>query len=172
MADSNKSRCAMNPERRARYNARINDWQKAKYASDPEYRALKIAGRVASEKAKCEADPAYHAQRKIKDKARYKVKIAHTPLEAAIEGMLCEGVLMRGGLCPKVVDKGRRGFPDRLVILPGHPTYFVELKRPKLGKLASWQSRYHTDLRAAGQKVWVLWNEEDIARFFVEIDLV
>jgi len=95
-----------------------------------------------------------------------------TPLEKHVEERLCTEVERRGGMCPKFVDPSRRGAPDRMVLLPGHPTYFVELKRPKsFGELRSWQIRYHDDIRAAGQKVWVLWGDADVDAFLLELDL-
>ena len=92
-----------------------------------------------------------------------------TPKEIAVENYLCAAIDERGGFCPKFIDKGRRGAPDRLVILPGHPTYFVELKRPKLGRLAPWQERYHEQLRACGQKVWVLSSTEEVDDFLLSL---
>jgi len=102
-------------------------------------------------------------------KAREKRK--KTPLERTIETALYEGVRARGGMCPKFVDAARRGAPDRLVILPDRPTFFVELKRPGLGIVKPWQQRYHDDLRAIGQRVWVLFTLEDVEDFFMEVDL-
>lgn len=89
--------------------------------------------------------------------------------EIVIEDYLVSGVKARGGLCLKLVTPGRRGAPDRLVCIPGRPTYFVEVKRPRGGKLGSHQIRYHDDLRAAGQAVFVLWTKEEVDAFFAEI---
>jgi hypothetical protein len=91
------------------------------------------------------------------------------PVEATVEEYLKQQVKIIGGMCPKFNDPGRRGAPDRLVCLPGHPTYFVELKRPKIGVLDPHQERYHASLRAAGQRVWVLWSKEDVDAFFAGI---
>lgn len=91
--------------------------------------------------------------------------------EAVAETQLRDEIKRRGGMCPKFIDPARRGAPDRMVMLPGHPIYFVEMKREKLGRLTPWQLRYHADLRALGHKTWVLWSERDVERFFNEIDL-
>ena len=89
--------------------------------------------------------------------------------ESAVEIYFCGRVADAGGMAPKFKDLGRRGAPDRLAIFDGHPTYYVELKRPKGGKLATWQVRYHADLRAHGQQVWVLNTEAAVDAFMLEI---
>jgi hypothetical protein len=75
--------------------------------------------------------------------------------ENAVENYLVAGVEAKGGRCPKLVDVGRKGFPDRTVLLDGE-MIFVETKT-KGGKLAPWQARYHKQLRALGFQVEVLW---------------
>ena len=72
-------------------------------------------------------------------------------------------------MCPKFVSPGCRGAPDRLVLLAGHPAYFVELKRPRGIKPTPWQLRYHEKLRACGQRVWILRTTEAVDAFFAEI---
>ncbi len=90
-------------------------------------------------------------------------------LESKVEDHLVYRVKELGGMCIKFTDPGRRGAPDRIVCLPGHPAYFVELKRPKNGRLDAHQVRYHESLRRSGQRVWVLWSKEDVDAFFAEI---
>lgn len=104
-----------------------------------------------------------------KHRERAKIRKGKYPVEATVEEYLKQGVKDRSGICPKFNDPGRRGAPDRLVCLPGHPTYFVELKRPNIGVLDSHQVRYHESLRAAGQKVWVLWSKEDVDAFLTAL---
>lgn len=100
----------------------------------------------------------------------YRLKIkGFTVKEVAIEKYLIERIESLGGFCPKFIDASRRGAPDRLVILLGHPTYFVELKRPTLGRVAPWQKRYHERLRACGQKVWVLNSIEEVDDFLLTL---
>lgn len=89
--------------------------------------------------------------------------------EIVIEDYLVFGVQLLGGLCLKFTSPGRRGAPDRIVCIPGHPAYFVEVKRPRGGRLGGHQIRYHDDLRKAGQKVFVLWTKEDVDGFFATI---
>lgn len=96
-----------------------------------------------------------------KAKAAYK--------ESTVEKRLLELAIERGGFCPKFIDANRRGAPDRLVILPGHVVYFVELKRPRLGFVSAPQRRYHEQLRACGQKVFVLSSLEEVDDFFLTL---
>ena len=62
-----------------------------------------------------------------------------TPLEKDIERALVEKVKKRGGYCLKWVCPGWAGVPDRIVLLPGARAIFVELKRPKGGRLSPMQ---------------------------------
>lgn len=91
------------------------------------------------------------------------------PLEATVEKFLMLNVEAAGGMCIKFKDPARRGAPDRLVLMPGRPALFVELKRPKNGRLGAHQVRYHRDLRAIGQRVWVVWSKEEVYGFFASI---
>ena len=93
----------------------------------------------------------------------------YSQIEAQVERYLLQCVELLGGMCPKFVDPARRGAPDRLVLLPGHPTYYVELKRPRGGRLPSHQIRYHEKIRAAGQQVWVLHSKQEIDEFLTAI---
>ena len=51
-------------------------------------------------------------------------------LERDVEAALVRRVKRLGGLCEKFHAIGRRGVPDRIVILPGNIVIFVELKAP------------------------------------------
>ena len=82
--------------------------------------------------------------------------------ESTIEAYFVEQVEKHGGMALKLVDTGRRGFPDRTVVWDNGKMDFVELKRPLGGKVAPWQSRYHNDLRDCGVLVWVLDSKERI----------
>lgn len=50
-------------------------------------------------------------------------------IENDIENYLIKKVELLGGLCMKFVSPGRRGVPDRIILIDGK-TFFVELKRP------------------------------------------
>ena len=57
-------------------------------------------------------------------------------LEKDVEQRLRKGVEGLGGRCMKLVSQGNNGMPDRLVLLPDGRCVFVELKRPKNGRLS------------------------------------
>lgn len=74
--------------------------------------------------------------------------------ERDIEKYLVERVKAIGGEVRKVKWIGRRGAPDRLVMLPGK-TLWVELKAPG-EKAKPHQVREHERMRRTGQRVEVV----------------
>lgn len=66
--------------------------------------------------------------------------------ESKIEKALVKRVKAEGGQIRKVTWPGRRGAPDRLVMMPGRNPVFVELKAPR-GRLSKLQEREHEVLR-------------------------
>jgi hypothetical protein len=114
---------------------------------------------------------AYYASHKEEAKAWAKERRKAIKPEIVAEQHLHDSVAALGGMCPKFIDPSRRGAPDRMVLLPGMPVYFVEMKRAKLGKVAPHQERYHASLRALGHRVWVLWSNEDVDSFINEVTL-
>ncbi len=74
--------------------------------------------------------------------------------ESAIENYLVKRVKNLNGEIRKVSWVGRRGAPDRVVMLPGGTLIWFELKRPG-GKPEAHQEREHARLRAMGQHVVV-----------------
>lgn len=66
--------------------------------------------------------------------------------ESKIEKTLIRRVREAKGEIRKVQWIGRRGAPDRLVMLPGRNPVLVELKAPK-GRLSKLQEREHEVLR-------------------------
>lgn len=91
--------------------------------------------------------------------------------EAKVEDHLVMGVMLRDGWCAKMVDKGRRGAPDRECRFsrPYGRTIYVETKA-KDGTLKKWQSEYHNDLRKLGYVVLVLWTIDQVEAFFERYD--
>lgn len=75
--------------------------------------------------------------------------------EKQIEQYLRDQVKERGGLAYKFTSPGRRSVPDRIVILPGLPTFFVETKAPG-EKPTEGQLREHERIKAAGGIVTVV----------------
>ena len=86
-----------------------------------------------------------------------------TPREREVEHTLVNRVEAAGGLALKFTSPGRRGVPDRVVMLPGRAPEFVELKR-KGQKPRADQLRQHERMRAAGAIVHVIDDEAGIDR--------
>ncbi len=81
-------------------------------------------------------------------------------LERDVERYLIQQVRSQGGEVRKVQWLGRRGAPDRLVLLPGRQLW-VELKRPG-GKPDAHQEREIARLRAWGCEVVVINSREAV----------
>lgn len=75
--------------------------------------------------------------------------------ESDIEQYLVDRVKELGGECRKVKWIGRRGAPDRVVMMQGKGTIWVEVKAPG-GKPKPHQSREHARMRNKGQQVEVV----------------
>ena len=86
-------------------------------------------------------------------------------LEKDIERALVARVKSCGGLCLKWVCPGWSGVPDRIVLLPGGRIMFVELKRPKGGKISPLQQWWARKLRSLGFWVTFLHDVGDLATF-------
>lgn len=85
-------------------------------------------------------------------------------LEREVETYLRLRVKRLGGKCLKFIPDFARGVPDRIVLLPGGIVIWVELKRPRGGRLSVMQRACHAELRALGQRVEVAWSKEDVDR--------
>ena len=75
--------------------------------------------------------------------------------EKDIERHLRLRVEKLGGLCYKWVSPSNSGVPDRIVMLPGGITAFVEVKSP-VGVLSTQQKVKMNKMKELGQKVYVL----------------
>jgi hypothetical protein len=82
--------------------------------------------------------------------------------EDTVEEQLVRRVRAMGGRCEKMAMKGRRGFFDRLVVLPGARIFFCECKRPVGGRLSPHQISLHEVYRTLGVEVRIIRNSEDI----------
>lgn len=89
-------------------------------------------------------------------------------LEKAVEQHLVRGVKALRGFCWKLTVPGVRGVPDRLCLLPGGNVVFVELKRPKGGRLSVHQKLLHSVMRGLGLRVEVFSTKEEVDSFLEE----
>jgi hypothetical protein len=89
--------------------------------------------------------------------------------EASVESFLVHGVAARGGWAAKMVDKGRRGAPDRECRFPGPLTIYVETKAID-GRYEAGQEQYHVDLCKLGYIVLTLWTVPMVEKFFSDYD--
>ena len=82
--------------------------------------------------------------------------------EEKVERELVRRVTQLGGMCLKVTVIGRRGFADRLVILPGGRMHLVEVKRPKGGVLSPHQHLWRREMMALSVAVALVKDSADI----------
>lgn len=75
--------------------------------------------------------------------------------ESDIEDYLDERVKALGGETRKVKWIGRRGAPDRRVMLPDRPAFWVELKAPG-EKAEPHQKREHDRMTKLGEQIYVV----------------
>lgn len=129
--------------------------RKQRYATEPEFAEQR------------RADPVIH-QKELEAKRRRRLGAER---EVVVERYLVEQVKLLGGFCPKFIDPGHRGAPDRLVLLRGHPTYFVELKRPTGGVVEHAQRVYHMRIEVAGQRVFILKSRDEVDAFLDGLSL-
>ena len=88
--------------------------------------------------------------------------------ERTVEAALVSAVAARGGKALKIFSPVSAGMPDRLVLLPGGRSAWVELKAPGC-KPRPLQLITHDRLRALGQRVYVVDSLETIDSTLDEI---
>ncbi|MGL5436589.1 MAG: VRR-NUC domain-containing protein [Lachnospiraceae bacterium] len=85
--------------------------------------------------------------------------------ESEIEKVLVSEVKKLGGRAYKWISPGNDGVPDRIVVLPGYPPVFVELKTDT-GRLTPVQRVQIGRLTALGQRVEVTYGISGIIQIF------
>lgn len=85
--------------------------------------------------------------------------------ESEIEKLLVAEVRRLGGWAYKWVSPGNAGVPDRIVVFPGRPPVFVELKAAT-GRLSALQVVQLQRLQQLGQDVEVVRGLEGLVDFF------
>lgn len=83
-------------------------------------------------------------------------------LEKEIEDYFVWAVERAGGKSWKFTSPSNRGVSDRIVCMPDGSTYFVELKRPKGGRLSPLQVLFAADMKRLNQKYACLWTKDQI----------
>ena len=97
--------------------------------------------------------------------------------EREIETYLRQVAREMGGMALKFSSPGQRGVPDRIVVVPGIPPFFVEVKKPKGGVLGKQQMLMHQKIIAAGGHVALAYTKDDVdhifdtARTFLDVKL-
>lgn len=77
-------------------------------------------------------------------------------LEIKLEDLCCKKVHALGGIARKMKDIGQRGWPDRMMLLPGGRVFFVEFKREKGGVVSAQQKKMIRCIEAVGLSVHVI----------------
>lgn len=81
--------------------------------------------------------------------------------EKSIENYLTKQVSAIGGLCLKYTNGNITGYPDRIVLIPGGWTRWVEIKSKGKHPTRLQQER-HKELEAVGQTVHVIDSREEV----------
>lgn len=76
----------------------------------------------------------------------------------------------RGWLCLKLDPSTKKGIPDRMIVASYGLLYFVELKRPKGGRLEPIQKHWQKDLKERGQDVCVANTRESVDALVARIE--
>lgn len=82
--------------------------------------------------------------------------------ESEVENYLVWAVEVLGGMAYKFKSPGQRGVSDRVVCMPNGETWFIELKRPKGGRLSPLQVKFRDKVISLQQQYALLINKEEI----------
>jgi len=82
--------------------------------------------------------------------------------ESEIEDYFKWVVERRGGKSWKFTSPSNRGVSDRIACMPDGSTWFVELKRPKGGRLSVLQQIFAGEMLKLNQKYACLWTKEQV----------
>lgn len=81
-------------------------------------------------------------------------------LEKEIENYFVWTVETLGGKAYKFKSPMQRGVADRIACMPNGETWFVELKRPKGGRLAPLQKLFKEEVESLQQQYALFWSKE------------
>lgn len=85
--------------------------------------------------------------------------------ESVVEAYLCDQVKSAGGRCVKLSPLGWVGIPDRLVLMHRGVIAFVELKRPRGGRLSRPQVAWRQWLFDHGFWVETVKSKDEVNEF-------
>jgi len=88
--------------------------------------------------------------------------------ESEVENYLVWVVETLGGRAWKFKSPSQRGVADRIVCLPNGETWFIELKRPKGGRLAPLQALFRDEVIKLQQRYALLINKQEIDEWKIE----
>ena len=83
-------------------------------------------------------------------------------LEKEIENYFVWAVETLGGKAYKFKSPNQRGVADRIACMPNGETWFVELKRPKGGRVAPLQKLFKEEVESLQQQYALLTNKQEI----------
>lgn len=86
-------------------------------------------------------------------------------LEKEIEDYFCWTVERAGGKTWKFVSPSNRGVSDRIACMPDGSTWFVELKKPKGGRLSPLQQIFAGEMKRLNQKYECIWTKEQVDKW-------
>jgi hypothetical protein len=89
-------------------------------------------------------------------------------LEKEVEDYLVWCVERLGGKTYKFASPNNRGVADRIVCLPGQ-TWFVELKRPKGGRLSPHQREFAETMSKLEQQYILIWTKDQVDAFIARV---
>lgn len=69
----------------------------------------------------------------------------------------------------KFASPSMRGVADRIICLPDGQTWFVEMKRPKGGRLSPLQQIFAGEMQMLNQKYSCLWSKEEVDAWVTRI---
>lgn len=81
--------------------------------------------------------------------------------EREVEAYLSRRVARMGGKCLKYYNPVQAGYPDRVCLLPGGVSLWVELKR-KGGRLSALQRARLAELAGLGHKAYACYGKEGV----------
>lgn len=87
--------------------------------------------------------------------------------ESKIEKYLKNRIEKLGGMCLKFTSS-INGVPDRIILMPDHKIYFVELKNEK-GNIRKTQAYIHRRFAKLGFQVYVPSSKEEVDCFIEEV---